>query len=170
MTQISTCGLQLRLTFLMNLRALMYSPWIIRAALTKSPSHLLTATRSATSTIPFFIPVQKCILVIVQWHNLKGLWELHVKQRAKQLVELSLLKIISNITFSTFLTIYYKNQFAKMGKIFLHTTAYKGSSLYTTLLRKGYVKLAIKFTVLSIYFFWSLHDHSKYWPYLGSIK
>lgn len=92
MTQISTCGLQLRLTFLINLRALMYSPWIIRAALTKSPSHLLTATRSATSTIPFFIPVQKCILVNVQWHNLKGLWELHVKQRAKQLVKLSLLK------------------------------------------------------------------------------
>lgn len=119
MTQISTCGLQLRLTFLMNLRALMYSPWIIRAALTKSPSHLLTATRSATSTIPFFIPVQKCILVNVQWHNLKGLWELHVKQRAKQLVELSLLKIICDITFSTFLTIYYKNQLAKMGKIFL---------------------------------------------------
>lgn len=169
MTQISTCGLQLRLTFLMNLRALMYSPWIIRAALTKSPSHLLTATRSATSTIPFFIPVQKCILVNVQWHNLKGLWELHVKQRAKQLVKLSLLK--NNLRYYLFKFNKHSLPYiTKMGKIFLHTTVYKGSSLYTTLLRKGYVKLAIKFTVLSIYFFWSLHDHSKYWPYLGSIK
>jgi hypothetical protein len=52
----NTCGLQRAFIFLINLRALMYSVWIICAADTRSPSHLLTTTTSATSTIPFFIP------------------------------------------------------------------------------------------------------------------
>lgn len=57
-----------------------------------------------------------------------------------------------------------------MGKIFLYIIVYKGSSLYIIFLRKGYVKLVIKFIVLLIYFFWLLYDYLKYWLYLGSIK
>ena len=39
------------------LSALLYSIWIRLAAGSKSPSDLFTTTTSATSTIPFFIPV-----------------------------------------------------------------------------------------------------------------
>ena len=53
---ILTFGLQKGLFLLMYFSADVYSDLILLAAGTKSPSHLLTTTRSLCSTIPLLMP------------------------------------------------------------------------------------------------------------------
>ena len=52
-----TLGDQIVDFFLSSLSALVYSAWARLAAGNKSPSDLLIITASATSIIPFFIPI-----------------------------------------------------------------------------------------------------------------